>query len=172
MGIFSNFFDRIKPYQPKTELYKLLHACSERLIVGEISIAKHEKALIEGILLFSAFSLMATKDDPFLNEQITSSLINEILDHIKHSTNLAYERNKNFDFVCERLGLYEKEIYYTFINNEDNTYVGGIIVYNIFENPLNKNKEDERSTDIFKHLKIVPRITEGFSKIDTYFKNV
>jgi hypothetical protein len=169
MGIFSKFTDRIKPYQPKDELYKLVYDCSRRLITGEISITKHEKALIEGIFLFTAFCLMRTKNDIVLNDEIESKLINEVLDHIKHSANLEYERNRNLNFVCERVGLYEKEIYHTFVNNEDKTYLGGIIVHNIFEAPLNREKESKRSMDIFKHLKIIPIITDGFYKIDNYF---
>lgn len=165
MGLFSNFIDKMRPYQPKGELYKILYKHSSSLAMN-VSITKYEKSLIEGILLFIGFCKLVTRGNSFISTDVLKPLLNEALDHIKHSGNLNYERNKNIQFVNLRIELYENEIYKTFSDNADNTYIGGIIVNNLFENPLNNSIN--RSQDIFKHLDLVTKLSEYFKEIGSY----
>lgn len=164
MGLFSNLFDKIKPYQPKGSFYKLIYSSSD-LLVKDVSVLKHEKALIEGILLFIGYCKLVTRNEGFLATDILKPLTNEVLDHIKHGGLLNYERDKNVNFVNSRIELYKQELSEV-IFSEENNHIAGYAVYNLLENPLTTSPK--RSSDLFKHMEILPKLSFCFKEINKF----
>jgi hypothetical protein len=165
MGFLSNLFDKIKPYQPKGNLYKLLYNLSD-FIVKDIGVVKHEKALIEGVLLFTAYCKLATRNEGFIATDILKPLVNETLDHIKHSGLLNYDRDKNISFVTSRIELNKQELSELLFDNERNTHILGYAPFNLLENPLTASPE--RSADLFKHIELLPKLSFSFKEIDEF----
>ena len=169
MDSLSKFSDD-KSYKPKGDLYLLLYELSQNLIQG-VSSLKSEKSLIEGILLFTAACRLCTRTYLFISTDVLKPLMLECLSHINHANVLYNENKSNFNFIENRLDIYEYELIQIFSerNEGEGPYIDGIITYLIFENPL--TSKIEYSNDLFKYAEILPKIALGAKKAKEFIKS-
>jgi hypothetical protein len=159
MGFLKKLFDSWR-YKPQSKPYTFLYGLSDILVDDAPNNIK-AKAQIEGIILLGTYLDMKLEKKPFHKIVIIEAIIKEMG---IHSRFLQYQCDE--EYIIRRMKLFRNEIIKTYITNDEGTYVGGILTYCVFKNPLAGNVE--RSLDMKLNLLLIKILELIFIEIDQY----